>query len=36
LAEHSKKHSTPELVLDAADYALYRAKASGRNCVKLA
>jgi diguanylate cyclase (GGDEF)-like protein len=36
VAEHSKKRSTPELVLEAADHALYRAKASGRNCVKLA
>jgi diguanylate cyclase (GGDEF)-like protein len=36
LAESSKQHSTPELVLDAADAALYHAKESGRNCVKLA
>ena len=35
IAERSKRHSTPELVLDAADSALYRAKESGRNCVKL-
>src|ERR1051326_838893 len=36
LAEPSKQNSTPELVLDAADAALYQAKESGRNCVKLA
>jgi diguanylate cyclase (GGDEF)-like protein len=35
IAERSKRHSTPELVLDAADAALYRAKEDGRNCVKL-
>ena len=35
IAERSKRHSTPELVLDAADAGLYRAKAAGRNCVKL-
>jgi PleD family two-component response regulator len=35
VAEQSKRHSTPELVLDAADAALYLAKESGRNCVKL-
>jgi len=35
VAEQSKRHSTPELVLDAADAALYLAKGSGRNCVKL-
>lgn len=36
VAAPSKRHSTPELVLDAADNALYRAKQSGRNCVVLA
>jgi diguanylate cyclase (GGDEF)-like protein len=35
VAENSKKLSTPELVLEAADGALYRAKESGRNCVRL-
>jgi diguanylate cyclase (GGDEF)-like protein len=35
VAEQSKRHSTPELVLDAADAALYLAKESGRNCVRL-
>ena len=36
LAEHSKQQSTPELVLDAADAALYQAKEAGRNKVRLA
>ncbi|HKD50040.1 MAG TPA: GGDEF domain-containing protein [Candidatus Acidoferrum sp.] len=36
VAENSSKLSTPELVLEAADGALYRAKESGRNCVQLA
>jgi diguanylate cyclase (GGDEF)-like protein len=36
LAERSRRHSTPELVLDAADAALYGAKESGRNCVRIA
>lgn len=35
VAEASEKNSTPELVLEAADAALYRAKEAGRNCVKL-
>lgn len=36
LAERSRRHSTPELVVDAADAALYRAKEAGRNCVRIA
>jgi diguanylate cyclase (GGDEF)-like protein len=35
LADKSMRHSTPDLVLDAADAALYDAKAAGRNCVRL-
>jgi diguanylate cyclase (GGDEF)-like protein len=35
IAERSQRHSTPELVLDAADATLYRAKEAGRNCLKL-
>jgi diguanylate cyclase (GGDEF)-like protein len=36
LAEQSAHDSTPELVLDAADAAMYRAKEGGRNRVKIA
>jgi diguanylate cyclase (GGDEF)-like protein len=36
LAERSTRHSTPELVLEDADAALYNAKESGRNCTRIA
>ena len=36
VAERSKRHSSPELVVEAADAAMYRAKEAGRNCVRIA
>jgi GGDEF domain-containing protein len=35
VADHSSERITPEIVLEAADSALYRAKESGRNCVSI-
>ena len=35
VADNSGQHVRPEVVLEAADAALYRAKAAGKNCVKL-
>jgi diguanylate cyclase (GGDEF)-like protein len=35
VADHSPERVTPEAVLEAADAALYRAKESGRNCVRI-
>jgi hypothetical protein len=36
VAGNNDKHPTPQDTLEAADKALYRAKESGRNCVKAA
>jgi PleD family two-component response regulator len=35
VADSSGQHVRPEVVLEAADAALYCAKAAGKNCVKL-
>ena len=35
VADNSRDNERPEVVLEAADAALYRAKEAGKNCVKL-
>jgi diguanylate cyclase (GGDEF)-like protein len=35
VADNSRDHDRPEVVLEAADAALYRAKEAGKNCIKL-
>jgi len=35
VANNSRDNERPEVVLEAADAALYRAKEAGKNCVKL-